>query len=44
MNFLRGKQRESFRQVEAHLITENALCADSRTIMLYDAILTDMTQ
>ena len=39
-----GKQRETVRQVKAHLIAEHALRARPRAVFLHDAMFPDMLQ
>ena len=38
MNLLGGKQRKPLRKVEPHLISENALSADTRAVMFDDSV------
>ena len=38
MNLLGGQQRKAFREVEPHLVTENALGADTRAVMFDNSV------
>ena len=38
MNLLGSQQRKAFREVKPHLVTENALCADTRAVMFDDSV------
>ena len=44
VDFLGGKQRETLTEVDAHLITEYALCARTCTVTLHCAISTYMAE
>ena len=44
VDFLCRQEGKSFRQVETHLVSENALGADAGTVGFHDAVFADMTK
>jgi hypothetical protein len=43
-NFLGGKQRKSYLQIETHLVAEDAARTGSGTVALHNAVLSDLTK
>ena len=44
MHFLGSQQRKAFSEVKPHLITENALSADTRAVMFDDSVSPNMAK
>ena len=44
VDFFCGEKRETVLQVEAHLVSENALRPGTRTVFLHDAVFPNMSQ